>query len=194
MWGRIKKIESVRKNVVIGIYGFQHGCGTTHMSLSFAVYLKRCCGCKTAYLEMNRSGQIRNLQRHSEVEMEKFLYQGITICPDASWDMVRRLKLEKYEAIIIDFGCKEMKLPVHMNECDLKLLIFDQARWKKDCLTDWIRSDAFEDDHKFLVRSLSRKNVQPFCVGSGIRLYPIPLQNDPFQLEPEMTKLLHMLI
>ncbi len=171
-----------RMKLAVAFMGIERGVGTTLAALSMAMIFSK-KGYKTAYLELNDSGDMERL--------EKALYQATWIPADRGQSFVAEgitfykaireiteVPRKVFDILILDFGCSYQEKVFHeFNRADIRLMVCSGMDWKLEKIRDyrnaystmdlheeWIYliSPSLPTEEKLIQKKLQIKNVVAF--------------------------------
>lgn len=161
------------------------GAGVTSLCLAVSNFLANKQFSSVAYLEVNSTNEIHNLNTRNKTN--HFKYLGIDFYSAVTLDDLSSLLQEKYDYLVLDFGVTNQYTNLEFMRCDLKLAICD--------LSSWHKSDLISFTHNYL--NNMRENIiflgNPDKINQNSSTYEynrviktkilrIPFFENPFQL------------
>ena len=114
-----------------------HNIGTTNLGLATANYLANKCFEATAYLEVNATNEIYQLNpKHTT---GKFTYMGIDFFPEVTLRQLPELLQMKYSCFVLDFGVPNAYTFPEFLRCGLKFCVCSYSPWKRQQYDDFYR-------------------------------------------------------
>jgi hypothetical protein len=163
----------------------EHGIGTTHFSLSLANYLCSSYRKRTAYVELNGSGQICLIAKNADAY--RFSYMDIVCYPSAVSEDLSRILSEHFSYIILDLGVLTFETGRDFYRCDLKFIIGSVSPWKAgryyEALESLLYNTNMGQDHIVILGNLGTKEaISLFRRFYHLPVCAIPVIQNPFQL------------
>ena len=188
--------ESMKKQQLIGVWGFSSGCGVTHMAIAIAVYAKQMWRHRTAYVEFNASNQITSLVGEERYWQEEFSYHGIRFYANVTREKLWQILRMGYETLILDMGTKGDRVPNEFKLCHTKMILVDGAKWKRNRLEAWLKKIEKEEvsQYQHLIPFAGKQEIRVLNHDYATNFYSIPYQQDAFCLNLPMIELLKMLV
>ena len=121
---------------IIGVCGYEHNSGTTHLCLSLANYLCNKRLAKTAYIELNPSDQISSLKNKDC--RTRFSHYHIDFFPNSTLSSYNNILSGKHQYYVIDFGVLNINTLNDFMRCDIKFAICSLSPWKTTSLTKFL--------------------------------------------------------
>ncbi len=161
------------------------GIGVTTLCLAVSNFLANKQFSSVAYLEVNSTNEIHNLNTRNG--NNHFKYLGIDFYSAVTLDDLPALLQKNYDYFVLDFGVTNHYTNLEFMRCSLKLAICD--------LSSWHHSDLISFTHNYL--NNIRENVillgNPgkinqnslhfeYNKAAGCRILRIPFFENPFQL------------
>lgn len=182
--------------LLIGVTGMESGCGVTHTCIALATYAYQAQGRRTAYVEMNKSHQIRGLVAKDNWQGECFRYQGIFFYPEASTRTLDLVLMKEYEMVLLDCGCRQQEMLKDVPICNYRFMLAFGARWHRTQLEDWFGSQEKirRTQYQYLIPLVSQQQIKDLCHEYSVQFHAIPYLSDPFVLSPTMIQFLTKLL
>lgn len=169
----------------IAVCGTEHGIGATHFSLALSHFLCNKLRKKTAYVEMNGSGQILCYSNGNDTE--KFRYMNLTCYPHAIREDLPGILSARYSYIVFDIGVLTSESYWDFYKCDVKFVIGSISPWKRNRFDELLQSLLYNmntcQDHVVLLGNLGiKETIKAFEQYHTISVFAIPFLPNPFQL------------
>lgn len=157
------KLRKVSKRVcIIGVFGLHSGAGVTHFVLLLAHYIGNICGRDVAVKEISGRDDFEGLKgvfkvKQSSENQNQFICRNITFVLSETHESFENIRSKEYEYYILDFGCNYRRAMKRLMECDLKLVLYNNAPWHQDSLeqlNDMLRN-IHDDKTWCLIRNLA---------------------------------------
>ena len=175
-----KKKKQTALPQTIGVCGMAHNIGTTNLCLSTANYLANKRLQATAYLELNATREIAQLNPSSSPG--RFTYMGIDFYPDATLRQLPELLQLKYSYFVLDFGVPNAYTFPEFLRCDLKFTVCSYSPWKRQQYDNFYRHYNKNNElHHTNVKVLGNYGIKDT---GNKNCETIPFLPNPFQLAP----------
>lgn len=161
------------------------GIGVTALCLAISNFLINKQFSSVAYLEVNSTNEIHNL--NTKNSSEHFKYLGINFYPAVTLDVLPILLQLKYDFFVLDFGVTNQYTNLEFMRCNLKLAICDLSFWHESDLISFTQN--YSNNIRENVIFLGNPNkVNQICSSleyfkaAKCRILRIPFFENPFQL------------
>ena len=157
-----------------------HNIGTTNLGLATANYLANKYFEATAYLEVNATNEIYQLNpKHTT---GKFTYMGIDFFPEVTLRQLPELLQMKYSCFVLDFGVPNAYTFPEFLRCGLKFCVCSYSPWKRQQYDDFYRHYNKNNElHHTHVKVLGNYEIKDT---GNKNCKTIPFLPNPFQLAP----------
>lgn len=161
------------------------GIGVTTLCIAVSNFLINKQFSSVAYLEVNSTNEIHNLNTTNTCN--DFKYLGIHFYPAVTLDTLPEILQMKYNYFVLDFGVTNQYTKLDFLQCDTKLAICDLSSWHRDNLVDFIEnySNNIRGNVIFLGNpgeiNQNSSTLKSSRV-SGLKILRIPFFEDPFHL------------
>ena len=171
----------------IAICGMGHNMGTTCLSLAISNYLCSKQLKSVAYIEVNSTDEIYQL--NPKLKRENFKYMGIDFFPNKTISDLTGVINSKYEYFIMDFGVLNGYTAKEFNRCQTRFAICDHRDWKFDQIEAFLKNDTLWTDklmdNLIIMGNISTSNCKKFRKEHGYDILSIPTIQNPFHLTSE---------
>ena len=175
-----KKKKQTTLPQTIGVCGMIHNIGTTNLGLATANYLANKCFEATAYLELNATNEIYQL--NPKPSTGKFTYMGIDFFPEATLRQLPEFLQMNYSYFVLDFGVPNAYTFSEFLRCGLKYCVCSYSPWKRQQYDDFYRHDNKNNElHHTHVKVLGNYEIKD---SGNKNCETIPFLPNPFQLAP----------
>ena len=173
----------------------------TTYALALSNYLSGKCGEKTAYVELNPTGQIASLAKDNS-KRKTFMHCGILMVPDATYSETEDICAGKQSRYILDYGILAANNLQHFMRADVCIVIGSICPWNLSTfgsLTSKIvsLSEKYQKgagNFFFMAPSGKRYLFHRFKKEYGVSLIPIPVLDQPFSLSARDWLLLERVV
>lgn len=170
---------------IIGVCGYEHNSGTTHLCLSLANYLCNKRLAKTAYIELNPSDQISSLKNKDC--RTRFSHYHIDFFPNSTLSSYNNILSGKHQYYVIDFGVLNINTLNDFMRCDIKFAICSLSPWKTTSLTKFLNlfidnNVNIEKDITLLGYPVESKPYNKEISEMPQEIYCIPYLQNPFHI------------
>ena len=173
-----------------------HNMGTTCLSLAISNYLCSKNLKSVAYIEVNSTDEIYQLNpKHIR---EKFKYMGIVFFPNVTISDLPEILNYKYEYFILDFGVLNSYTAKEFNRCKARLTICDHRDWKFEQIEAYLNNKLLWSeklkDNLIIMGNISKSNCRKFRKEHGYDIMSIPAIPNQFQLTSEFFEFFEELL
>ncbi len=175
----------------------ERSCGTTHFALALSNFLCNKENQKTAYIELNATGQILNLS--SENSPQPFCFQRIDLYPQITLETLPQILKKQYAYSVLDMGVLNEHTYREFLRCDQRFIVGSICPWKANCYYSLLESLSYQSIHHqkdfILLGNLGiKKYVKQFQQKYNICIRAVPFLENPFQLTPSDWTFLNELL
>ena len=153
--------------------------------MAIANYLASKERLKTAYVELNPSGQIQSLSKHQD--KNHFSFQGIHFFAQVKPSQLSKILQYKFDIFILDFGVYSSLLFYTFLRCDIQFMVGDFSQWRRmDSLNqlEYIQN-TYQLNHKqvtLLDNTITKESFYSKIGNPPLRNYRVPLISNPFHI------------
>lgn len=169
----------------IGICGMEHGIGATHFALCLSNFLCNKLKKRTAYVELNNSGQI--IELGEDESLTSFSRYDIDFYPSAIKSDLPYILHSHPVFLILDLGVISTDNYWDLYNCEIKFIIGSFSPWKVNRFYSLLEALTLqqntEQDHITILGNLGIKDyVKKFQRDFRLPSFVIPYLPNPFQL------------
>ena len=121
---------------IIGVCGYEHNSGTTHLCLSLANYQSNKRLALTAYIVLISSFQIISLKNKDC--STRFSHYHIDFFPNSTLSSYNYILSGNHQYYVIDFGVLNINTLNDFMSCDIIFAICSLSPWKTTSLTKYL--------------------------------------------------------
>ena len=193
---RIKSVKEVKPQVSVGIMGYEHGMGVTHLSIALADYTSHWLHARTAVVEYGERDTLAGLSATGVAE--NFRRDGVDYFPAATSRDLGFIYNMNYEYIIQDLGCDSRSAREELMRCSRKLVVGSLCPWRKRAYYDYIqrllKNMGNSDIFTFLALFEDKIEIKKCRRACKVQVKSIPFMEDPFCVSKRETSFLHSLV
>lgn len=157
-----------------------HNIGTTNLSLATANYLANKQLASTAYLELNATREISQL--NSKQTSGKFSYLNIDFFSEVTLRQLPEILQQNYAYYILDFGVPNSYTFPEFLRCDIRIAVCSYSPWKRNQFDNFLcqfnKNKELLRTHVKLIGNYGIKD------NGNKNCETIPFLPNPFQLTP----------
>lgn len=191
--------ERIIGKSVIAVSGIDKGTGTTHSAILIANYLAtngysvkliECSGKdEFSYIEKSYDGKNADTNKLDQFEINDVTY----VKAGDGLDMAYQLTSE-HTHIVLDLGWYDETPNIEeFHRASKQVLVAQGSEWKQYLIAKFIKENLAADQSRwiFLLPLISDQSVSDICKENDkITAYNIPFHPDPFESQPDTSKLL----
>lgn len=176
--------------------GYEHGQGTTHLSIALANYTAKWLGAGTALVEFGERNALAQLGMNGNAE--GFCIDGVDYYPSTTSSELGYIYNRDYEYIIIDLGTDSRQARKELMRCNGKLVVGSLCPWRKASFYDYINRILQDtgglDIYTFLALFEDKIEIKRCRRTFKAQVKSIPFIADPFCIGEKEIPFLHSLI
>lgn len=174
-----------------------HNIGVTCLSLAFSNYLCSKNLKSVAYIELNSTDEI--YQINPRKERTKFKFMGIDFYPNCTLIELPNIMSMKYQYFIMDFGVLNSYTSKEFNRCQARFAICDYKEWKFDQIEAFLSNEtiwttSLKDTLIIMGKNISKQSCKLFRNEHGHNIMSIPTIPNPFQITSELFEFFEELL